>query len=183
MEPGKEALMLTRNMFRIGQVNTVREERGTVEVLFEDKDSTVTDELPMLSYEYDMPDVGDDVLCLFLPTGLERGFCLGSFFSRKNPPPVQDKNIIMKKLDEDAYIEYNKQDKSLKIVTDGPVTIEGGDIYLADGASEGVPLGDQLKSWLDSHAHDYTWTDSGGSGTTDSPDDPSPESSERVKVK
>jgi len=45
------------------------------------------------------------------------------------------------------------------------------------GATEGVPLGDSLKSWLDNHTHPG---DSGG--TTGPPDTPSPSPSAKVMV-
>lgn len=49
-----------------------------------------------------------------------------------------------------------KDDFSTKIVIkeNGDIIIKGGKIYLgADTAVEGVPLGNALKTWLDSHTH------------------------------
>lgn len=72
-----------------------------------------------------------------------------------------------------------KKDLNSKIVLDatGNITVESaGNVFLGGGdASEGVPLGDTLKQWLDGHTH----------GTTPGPPptDSSPSPSKGVKVK
>lgn len=51
----------------------------------------------------------------------------------------------------------SKKDGKTRIVisNDSNVTIEAaGKVFLGDGATEGVPLGKQLKTWLDNHKHD-----------------------------
>lgn len=78
-----------------------------------------------------------------------------------------------------------KDDFTTKIVVkeDGEIIIQGGKVYLgSEDAEEGVPLGDKLKQWLDNHTHPYTWTSSGGAGTTSPPSEPSPDPSEVVKT-
>lgn len=116
MEDAKKALMLARNLVRIGQVNSVDESKGTVQVLFQDKDDIVTDDLPLLSFEYDIPPVGSQVLCVFLGNGLEQGFCLGRFYSQQLLTPVSNKDIYFKKLDDGVYIKYNRNTKDMEIV-------------------------------------------------------------------
>ena len=71
----------------------------------------------------------------------------------------------------------------VRLVPGGPAIIESPDVRLGGGdADEGVPLGKQLKEWLDEHEHSYSWTDSGGSGTTGPPTSASPNPSEVVKT-
>lgn len=73
-----------------------------------------------------------------------------------------------------------KKDFTSKVVLkkNGDVIIESNNqIYLGENATEGVPLGDQLKGWLDSHTHP---TPNGESGA---PSNPSPNPSEKVRVK
>lgn len=67
-----------RNIMRIGIVSTANIDRREVRVTFPDKDNLVSDELPLLDH-IPVPDVGDSVLCLFLPNGKSKGFCIGSF--------------------------------------------------------------------------------------------------------
>jgi phage baseplate assembly protein gpV len=88
MDTGKEALKIARNLIKVGLVNSRDTNKGTVKVLFPDKDNTVSNDLPILSC-VNMPNVGEQVLCLFLGNGLEEGFCLGSFYSQVNLPPVE----------------------------------------------------------------------------------------------
>lgn len=72
---------------------------------------------------------------------------------------------------------------TVKLIPGGAVVVESPEILLgSDGAEEGVPLGITLKEWLDGHTHEYSWTSSGGSGTTSPPTSESPKPSEKVMV-
>lgn len=85
-----------------------------------------------------------------------------------------------------SFTPFNTQKShtsSVTIKTNGDVVIESDSIIkLGEDATEGVALGDSLKSYIDNHTHDYTWTNAGGSGTTDSPNGSSPNPSTKVKV-
>jgi phage baseplate assembly protein gpV len=185
-----DPLKLVRNIVRVGRVNTIDEAKGTVQVLFQDRDNLISGDLPLLNFEYHMPDIGDQVVCIFLGNGIEQGYCLGSFYSNVSPTPVANKNIYKKKIDDNVNFTYNKVTKSLEVnvesvqihVQNGKATIKANEILLGDGATEGTPLGKTLKEWLDNHTHEYSWTDTGGSGTTGKPS-PSPQPSTVVKVK
>ena len=54
---------------------------------------------------------------------------------------------------EDLLISNKEGTTKVILKADGDVVIEGKNILLGENASEGVPLGDSLKSWLDSHTH------------------------------
>jgi phage baseplate assembly protein gpV len=121
---------LLKNLIRIGTVSSINYNAGKVKVSFSDKDGIVSDELPMLSFEYNMPAVNDSVLCVFLGNGLQSGFCLGKFYSSKNHPPDAGNNIYFKDILGEASIEYNKTTKTLtisaeNIVFNGDVDING----------------------------------------------------------
>lgn len=78
-----------------------------------------------------------------------------------------------------------KDDFSTKLVLkeNGEIIVQGGKVFLGnESAIEGVPLGNKLKTWLDSHTHPYSWTDPGGSGNTSPPNTNSPPPSEVVKT-
>lgn len=71
-----------------------------------------------------------------------------------------------------------KKDGTTRVVigNDGNVTVEAsGKIFLGDGATQGVPLGQQLKTWLDSHTH--------GSSGAGAPTSASPAPSGKVFAK
>lgn len=116
---------ILRNLIRIGTVSSINAVNGTVRVLFEDKDNMVSCELPMLSNEYNMPSVKDQVLCLFLANGIENGFCIGRYYSEINKPPVQSENIYCKRFDDGTLIQYDKSLKELTINSKNPLTING----------------------------------------------------------
>lgn len=176
----KEALKLVRNLVKVGQVSSIDPEKGTVKVLFLDKDDIVSDDIPMLHFEYHMPEVEDQVLCLFFGNGLERGVCLGRFYSDVSLPPANDKDLYKKQVDDDMHIQYHKKTKILKLkvenveieVNKGKVSIKAQEVLIGDGAIEGVPLGDTLKDWLDNHTHP----------NVGKPTSPSPDPSKRVKT-
>lgn len=72
-----------------------------------------------------------------------------------------------------------KSDLSAKIVIsqEGNITIQGGKVFLgSDTAAEGIPLGDTLKEWLDTHTHTAPM------GETSSPLSASPSPSQVVKT-
>lgn len=121
------------NMFRVGKVSSINYPAGSVRVTFEDKDDIVSDELPMISHEYEMPEVGDGVLCLFFGNSISAGVCLGRYFFDDFPPVESGPNIYFKhylKSGEDAFTRYDSNTKTLtikaeNIVLDGNVTITG----------------------------------------------------------
>ncbi|WP_088227782.1 phage baseplate assembly protein V [Desulfosporosinus sp. FKB] len=119
----RKALQALMNLIRVGQVSSVNEVKGTVRVKFGDKDNLISPELSLFSSEYDIPPIGSQVLCLFLPNGLQQGFCLNGFYSDVNPPPVQDKNIYFKAFGDGTTLKYDRQVKELEIVAAGRVNI------------------------------------------------------------
>ncbi|AKL95021.1 phage baseplate assembly protein V [Clostridium aceticum] len=131
----KKVISILMNIIRVGTVHSVDEVKGTVKVSFQDKDKIVSNDLPILDREYDLPKVGQQALCLFLPNGIQEGFCLRSFYSNVNPPPVQDKNLYHKAFGDGTCIEYDKINKELTIKAAGDLKIiSSGDILIeADG--------------------------------------------------
>jgi len=101
------------DFIKIGRVSAINEATGAVEVVFQDKDDIVTDELPLLAFEYYMPEINDLVLCVFLGNGIEAGFCLGRYFSDVYGTPVQDKAIYYKDFFGEASVKYDKNTKTL----------------------------------------------------------------------
>lgn len=121
----KEALTIARNLIRVGVINSVNSNKGTVDVLFEDKDNQIISDIPLLAFEYDIPNIGEQALCIFLGNDIGQGFCLKTFYSDVHSPPVNDKNIFRKQFSDGTFIEYKKNSKELMIASDKPVTIKG----------------------------------------------------------
>lgn len=86
-------------LLKIGEVSSVNPATCTARVVFDDDDSLVSGDLQILQMNslknkgYWLPDVGEDVVCIFLGTGVEEGFILGATYAGAVKPPVnsQDK--------------------------------------------------------------------------------------------
>jgi phage baseplate assembly protein V len=136
-----------KNLIRVGKISSINYAAGRVRVVFPDQDSIVSDEIPyvtLMGEEYEMPDVGDQVLVIGLGSGLIRGFCLGSFFYSQKLPVQSGPNIYYKRFKKDALMTYNRATKTFTIkadtiVFDGNVQITGG-LQVAGSASVGGDL-------------------------------------------
>lgn len=78
--------------------------------------------------QYDLPDVGDQVLCLFLPHGLEQGFVLGCMYASATTgaPPVSDGDKWHRTFKDGTTLEYDRNTNTLaaKIAGSGVVNLE-----------------------------------------------------------
>lgn len=128
--------MVIKNLVRAGRVSVVIPERMAVKVVFEDKDSLVSDELPVITFGsnknkmYWLPDVGEQVCCLMLPNGHNAGFCLGSYYSDADPPNVSDQSIRRIDFGDGSYVQFDRKTGNLDINCTGNVTINGKTINL-----------------------------------------------------
>ncbi len=120
------------------QVVSVQDAAGTVRVRLPDSGNMVSQPLPVLvrksqdDKDYWLPDVGEQVLCVFLPTGLEEGFVLGSFYQKVDAPPVTSRDKWRRQFKDGTYLEYDRGSHELtahiagsaSIVATGDVSIE-----------------------------------------------------------
>jgi phage baseplate assembly protein V len=118
-----------KNLVRVGRVSSINSANATVRVVFEDRENMVSYDLPVIvrqsmsNKEYWMPDVGEQVLCLFLPNGNAQGFCLGSFYSDEDQPPVDDPNKWHVRFEDGTSIEYDRDSHTLTADVKGAVNI------------------------------------------------------------
>lgn len=121
-----ERLMnILSNLIRVGIVDGIDALTGTVRVTFPDRDDMVVSDLALLSSEQNYPAIQDPVLCLFLPNGIQEGFCLGPYFNEQNMPKIPNENVYLKQLDEDVFIKYDKANKQLTIDSPGGLVLTG----------------------------------------------------------
>ena len=122
---------MPKNLIRIGKVSSIDAAKGTVRVTLEDQQDIVSNNLPMLAYEYYLPDVGDLVLCLFLGNGISQGFCLGRYFNETDRPPVTNEKIYCRDFGDGTSLQYNKTSKELSIVAAGDLKLTvGGNLII-----------------------------------------------------
>lgn len=109
---------LTR-LIRIGKVSSVDCAKGTARVAFNDYDKMVSFDLPVLqtntyrNKDYSMPDIGENVLCLFLPNGTVEGFIIGSFYSDAVTPPESSGNYRSVKFADGTFVRYDRDKHEL----------------------------------------------------------------------
>lgn len=128
-----QVLDLLSQIVRVGTVAARQPEKLRVRVEFRDTvtASLVTDWMQVLvprakeDRHYDVPDIGDQVLCLFLPFGRERGFVLGAMYAA-DPPPVADGDKWHRAFKDGTFIEYDRRENRLtaRIQGKGVVDVE-----------------------------------------------------------
>lgn len=97
------------------KISEIDYDSGYVKVVLTDRDNMVSDWIPMMSQQYEMPNVGDIVTCDFTDDTCHSGFCKGKYFNEQNIPTKTGKDVFFKKLLNDAEIEYNRQTKEMTI--------------------------------------------------------------------
>lgn len=117
-------------MIRVGFVNARQPETMRVKVTLKDTTTAelVTDWLPVLcpracgDRQYDLPDIDDQVLCLFLPYGLEQGFVIGAMYGRQTPP-AQSGDKWHRAFKDGTWLEYDRAAHKLTANVRGDVDI------------------------------------------------------------
>lgn len=153
-----------KNMIRYGKVSSVNPRLVSARVAFADKPDSngkgmTSHSLPIIvpgslkNKYFHTPDVGEDVLCLFLPNGIQRGFVLGSFYNVNNPPPVTSGDKEHVTFSDNTVIEYDRSSHTLTVNVQGTinVTATGGDVVVS---------GISLKN----HTHSGVQTGGGNTG-------------------
>lgn len=104
---------------KIGTVSSVNPAKATARVVFPDDDGLVSYDLQVMQVngfrnkDYAMPDVGTDVVCIFLGSGTEEGFIIGAVYTEGNPPPESsiDKRTVVFK--DGTRISYDRETHTL----------------------------------------------------------------------
>ena len=109
-----ETMEFLKSIIRIGEVSSVDAAKGTARVVFDDFDSIVSYDLQVIcrntfaNRDYAMPDIGEDVICIFLPTGTEAGFILGSVYAGEITPPESTINRRCVEFSDGAKFMYDR---------------------------------------------------------------------------
>ncbi|MEC2131630.1 phage baseplate assembly protein V [Brevibacillus centrosporus] len=121
----------SKNMLRVGLVSSVNKANCTVRVVFPDRDDSVSYELPVIvahtlkTKHFSLPDVGENVICLFQGNGAQDGYCLGAIYSDVDLPPVQDKNLCGVWFEDGSHVYYDREKKKLHVKAVSDVYIDG----------------------------------------------------------
>jgi phage baseplate assembly protein V len=133
-----------QRLVRVGTVTASFPDRGTVRVNLPDADNVNSQELPVLypktlqDKAYGMPDIGEHVLCVFLPIGVEQGFVIGAIYSQADPVPVSSQDKTGIEFADGAKFEYDRAANFLTIDVPGgaqfdfagPVTLNAPELNI-----------------------------------------------------
>lgn len=118
----------SQSLIKIGEVSSIDPAKCTARVVFDDEDSIVSYDLPVLqrntlkNHDFAMPDIGEDAIVLFFGEGQEDGVILGSIYAGEVTPPESTENRRTVVFDDDTRVCYDRQEHKLT------VTIEGTEI-------------------------------------------------------
>ncbi|ENH6828271.1 phage baseplate assembly protein V [Salmonella enterica subsp. enterica serovar Newport] len=121
---------LIRQLIRVGVVSDIDEKGVTARVTFDDQDNVTSASLQVIvkntdeNADYWMPDVGEQVLCLFFPVGPQQGFILGSFYDETHTPPANTVNKRVIRFRNGTRIENDRESNSLLVDAVGDVTVK-----------------------------------------------------------
>lgn len=134
-----------KSLIRIGTVSSVNAINGSVRVAFSTQDDMVTYELPVITRgskenkDYWLPDVDEQVLCLFLPNvsgrGVCEGFVLGTFFSTVDAPVESSSDIHAFKYGDGSVIKHDRKTGKLTINATGDIDIIAGGKITINGTT------------------------------------------------
>ena len=108
-------------VMRLGEIVEVQPEQHKARVVFDDDDSLVSDLLPIIvpnsleNKDFHLPDIGEDVLCLFGTSGLEDGYILGSIYAGEIAPPSESKDVRMVKFADGSVFKFDRKSSTFEI--------------------------------------------------------------------
>ncbi|MCL2791070.1 MAG: phage baseplate assembly protein V [Desulfobulbus sp.] len=127
-------------VLRWGTVTEVDEKAGSARVKINDADSIVTMPLRVLQrrtlkdQEQSLPDIGEQVACLFSGQGFEQGLVLGAAYSDKDPSPGWPPHVWYRKFEDGTEMEYDRKEHKLTLNVNGDMIIRASGTITINGA-------------------------------------------------
>lgn len=103
---------------RLGKISSINYADGKARVTYEDRDDSVTSELPFLAWQYNMPKTGDLVAVACFSNGTVSGVILGPVWNPSNTPHEGAAGLFRQEMSttkNKAVIEYSEKTKKLTI--------------------------------------------------------------------
>jgi len=117
------------NLVKVGKIVAVNPKKATARVEFEDRDKTVSWELPIMHKHtkwdktYWLPKIGELVYVLTPALGSGLGVILGSSYNDEDTPPTEDINTVKILFEDGTVIQYDKSAHKLYIHSVGDIEI------------------------------------------------------------
>lgn len=139
------------DLIKIGEVSSVNPAAGTARVVFADDDDLVSYDLQVIhinahgNRDYALPDVGTDVVCLFLGSGAEEGFILGGVYTDGNPPPEGSIDVRAVEFADGTVVKYDRAGHVLSVKIGGlTITANQQQIAINAPALAAITAGSQI---------------------------------------
>ncbi len=127
---------------RVGIVESTNPKKVTVRVKIPDLDNVISYDLQVVQRktlkdkDYWLPDLKEEVLCLFQGNGLESGFVLGALYNEEDEPPVNSQEKRHVAFEDGTSLEYDRKAHKLTATVQGDIEIAAtGNITVSAGAN------------------------------------------------
>lgn len=132
------------NALRVGRVSDVVSDEGTLalRVVFPDKENVISKPLQLIQQSggarrsYNVPKIGQSVLCGMLANGDSDGFVIGPFYTTADPPPITDPNRQYTEFADGTKVEFNEATKTMSVDAQGPINIKTAGPATIEAAGE-----------------------------------------------
>lgn len=142
---------IINEIIRIGVVHSIDPKRGTARVHFQDDDDIVSYDLHVLhrntyqNKDYNMPDIGEDVLCIFLSSGMASGFVLGSIYAGNIELSESDPKYRTTLYKDGTRVRYDREKHELTIDIEGTnITANRDDVTVTTPNDVKVKVGNDV---------------------------------------
>lgn len=135
------------DIIRAGHISAINYADGTAQVVYKDRDNSLSSFMPLWANEYDPPDIDTLVYVMHLPNGGTRGMILPPPYTDGNRPAEGVEGIWRKEFRDGSYLQYDRKERRLDIMCDkvrfvGNVEIEGdvsirGNLTVGGAISQG----------------------------------------------
>jgi phage baseplate assembly protein V len=118
-----------KELIRVGKVTSRDAGSYTVRVTFAERDNMVSYNLQVLADKTHrdkhahLPDIGEHVLCLFMPVGAEAGFVLGAVYSSSDDTPTSSGDVDHVTYSDGTMIEYDREASRLTVDCVGEIVV------------------------------------------------------------
>lgn len=137
---------------KIGEVSAVDPATCTARVVFDDDESLVSSPLQIIQFNslankgYWLPDVGEDVVCLFMGTGVEEGFILGAVYAGDVKPPESNQDVRKTEFKDGNFFSYNRKDHVLSIkINDVFIEVKPGMVSVTTEGEADIQAGSRIR--------------------------------------
>ncbi len=103
---------------RLGKISSINYKTGKARVTYEDRDNSVTSELPFLAWQYNMPKISDLVVVACFSNGSVAGVILGPVWGAANVPYGGKSGRFRQEMSNTknrAVLEYDEKTKKITI--------------------------------------------------------------------